>query len=72
MKTGSEKHMQHFSGKVHLKPHQAEAQEVSAAIPEWNGSYTVQAEDIYQLYFHGPAFQVLEGCSAAGIACLAS
>ena len=66
MKTGVEKHMQHFSGKVHLKPHQAEAQDVSAAIPVWNGSYTVQAADIYQLYFHGPAFQVLEGVQRSG------
>jgi malonyl CoA-acyl carrier protein transacylase len=66
MKTGSEKHMQHFSGKVHLKPHQAEEQEASAAIPVWNGSYTVQAADIYQLYFHGPAFQVLEGVQRSG------
>jgi len=66
MKTGVEKHMQHFSGKVHLKPHPAQAQEVNAAIPAWNGSYTVQAADIYQLYFHGPAFQVLEGVQRNG------
>jgi malonyl CoA-acyl carrier protein transacylase len=66
MKTGAERHMQHFSGKVHLKPHQAEPQDVSAAIPVWNGSYTVQAADIYQLYFHGPAFQVLEGVQRSG------
>jgi hypothetical protein len=32
----------------------------------WNGSYTVKAEDIYKLYFHGPAFQVLEGVQRAG------
>jgi hypothetical protein len=53
--------MKHFSGKVHLKLREAVAQEVSTTIPKWNGSYTVQAEDIYHLYFHGPAFQVLEG-----------
>jgi hypothetical protein len=66
MKTGAEKHMQHFSGKVHLKLQQPEAQEISTGIPAWNGSYTIQAEDIYQLYFHGPAFQVLEGVQRSG------
>ncbi|MGD0879230.1 MAG: SDR family NAD(P)-dependent oxidoreductase, partial [Anaerolineales bacterium] len=66
MKTGIEKRMKHFSGKVHLKQHETEAQEVSTNIPIWNASYTVQAEDIYQLYFHGPAFQVLEGVQRSG------
>jgi malonyl CoA-acyl carrier protein transacylase len=66
MKTGAEKHMQHFSGKVHLKLHEPEVQETSTNIPNWNASYTVQAEDIYHLYFHGPAFQVLEGVQRSG------
>ena len=35
-------------------------------IPKWNGNYTVPAEDIYRLYFHGPAFQVLEGVQRSG------
>ena len=34
--------------------------------PLWNGHYTVKAEDIYRLYFHGPAFQVLEGVQLSG------
>ena len=34
--------------------------------PVWNGAYTVEAKDIYQLYFHGPAFQVLEGVQRSG------
>jgi malonyl CoA-acyl carrier protein transacylase len=66
MKTGADKHMKHFSGKVHLKLRETAAQEVSTNIPQWNGSYTVQAEDIYHLYFHGPAFQVLEGVQRSG------
>ena len=67
MKTGVEKRMKHFSGKVHLKQHETEAkEEVSINIPDWNGSYTVRAEDIYHLYFHGPAFQVLEGVQRSG------
>ena len=28
--------------------------------PLWNGSATVEPEDIYRVYFHGPAFQVLD------------
>ena len=35
-------------------------------MPKWNGNYTVKAEDIYHLYFHGPAFQVLEGVQRSG------
>jgi hypothetical protein len=58
--------MKHFSGKVHLKQHEPEEQEVSTNIPNWNASYTVWAEDIYHLYFHGPAFQVLEGVQRSG------
>ena len=29
--------------------------------PLWNGRTTIQASQIYRLYFHGPSFQVLEG-----------
>jgi len=39
MKTGAERHMQHFSGKVHLKQHPPEAQEVCTGHTAWNGSY---------------------------------
>ena len=68
LKTGSDEHIQHFSGKVYLKQQQPEAPEASVKAPEWNGSYTVKAEDIYRLYFHGPAFQVLEGVQRSGAA----
>ena len=66
LKTGSERHMQHFSGKVYLKLQESQVQEASAKAPKWNGNYTVKAEDIYRLYFHGPAFQVLEGVQRSG------
>ena len=65
-KTGSVRHILHFSGKVTLKRPESEGQEVSSPSPQWNDSYTVQAEDIYRLYFHGPAFQVLEGVQRSG------
>jgi 3-hydroxymyristoyl/3-hydroxydecanoyl-(acyl carrier protein) dehydratase len=56
----------HFSGKVHLTPINEAAEERTVKPPEWNGAYTVPAEDIYKLYFHGPAFQVLEGVQRSG------
>jgi hypothetical protein len=34
--------------------------------PAWDGGYTVDAQTIYRLYFHGPAFQVLDGVQRAG------
>jgi 3-hydroxymyristoyl/3-hydroxydecanoyl-(acyl carrier protein) dehydratase len=58
-------HMRHFSGRVMLRPHAA-PEEVTAQPPHWNGSPTLHAEEIYKLYFHGPAFQVLEGVQRAG------
>jgi hypothetical protein len=66
LKTGADEHMLHFSGKVCLQPQETEVQEASAQAPNWNGSYTVKAEEIYRLYFHGPAFQVLEGVQRSG------
>jgi malonyl CoA-acyl carrier protein transacylase len=65
LKTGAIEHVRHFSGKVFLELQGTAVKEVNPA-PVWNGSYTVKAEDIYKLYFHGPAFQVLEGVQRAG------
>jgi Polyketide synthase dehydratase len=60
--------MLHFSGKVFLEP-AAPPEEVTSEPPGWKGRYTLKADDIYRIYFHGPAFQVLEGvqCSGANI-----
>jgi NAD(P)-dependent dehydrogenase (short-subunit alcohol dehydrogenase family) len=66
LKTGADEHSLHFSGKVYLKAPETQAQEASSEAPRWNGHYTVKAEEIYKLYFHGPAFQVLEGVQRAG------
>jgi hypothetical protein len=66
LKTRGVEHMEHFSGKVFLEAREAAPEEASARAPKWNGSYTVKAEDIYQVYFHGPAFQVLEGVQRSG------
>ncbi|NIW43317.1 MAG: SDR family NAD(P)-dependent oxidoreductase [Gammaproteobacteria bacterium] len=51
----------HFTGKVYLKPSHSASQTFVAAPPKWNGRYTLPEDEIYKLYFHGPAFQVLEG-----------
>ncbi|OJX38148.1 MAG: hypothetical protein BGO78_08965 [Chloroflexi bacterium 44-23] len=59
-------HMQHFRGNVHLVPADQPMQSCDGIAPHWNGAYTVQAADIYKLYFHGPSFQVLEGVQKAG------
>lgn len=59
-------HLQHFSGKVHLVPASQPMENCEAKPPHWNGAYTVEAADIYKLYFHGPSFQVLEGVQKDG------
>jgi hypothetical protein len=57
--------MIHFSGRVYLQPQEKPEVEAVVKPPQWNGGYTLQAEDIYRLYFHGPTFQVLEGVQRA-------
>ena len=34
--------------------------------PHWNGQLTLNADEIYKLYFHGPSFQVLEAVQNDG------
>lgn len=58
--------MLHFTGKVVLLPVAEARVEHKSAPPYWNGSQMLGAEDIYKLYFHGPAFQVLEGVKKSG------
>ena len=59
-------HMLHFTGRVYLQPLEEHPRMVVLQPPHWNGSQTVHADDIYRLYFHGPAFQVLEGVQRSG------
>jgi len=61
-----DKIVQHFSGKVFLEPVGAQQEKVKVKPRVWNGAYTVEAADIYRLYFHGPSFQVLEGVQRLG------
>jgi hypothetical protein len=49
----------HFTARVRLTPHEPE--QVNAPAPgEAPGSF-MTAADIYRIYFHGPAYQVVEG-----------
>jgi acyl transferase domain-containing protein/NAD(P)-dependent dehydrogenase (short-subunit alcohol dehydrogenase family)/uncharacterized ubiquitin-like protein YukD len=58
--------VRHFSGRVNLSPAHQPMPESLSTPPIWNGSETVNGETIYELYFHGPAFQVLEGVQKSG------
>jgi hypothetical protein len=56
---------------VHLVPQSEEqADAPTAEPPAWNGAAVqgtvVAPADIYQVYFHGPAFQVLDGVQREG------
>ncbi len=59
-------HLLHFSGQVYLVPSNQPLLKTEGKVPHWNGAYTLLAKDIYKLYFHGPAFQVLEGVQMNG------
>ncbi|MCB2180347.1 SDR family NAD(P)-dependent oxidoreductase, partial [bacterium] len=55
------KPIQHFTGTVHLTTRSNTSNGLFAPPPKWNGRYTLSEEKIYQLYFHGPSFQVVAG-----------
>ena len=65
-KTRPNEIVQHFAGKVYLSLPSAGPASAAAQPPRWNGAYTVDSEEIYRLYFHGPSFQVLEGVQRDG------
>ena len=58
----------HFAGRVILEPSAAgEAASLpTVQVPQWDGAETVGSQDIYRVYFHGPAFQVLDGAQVIG------
>ncbi len=59
--------VRHFSGRVYLQPLPGKSGRADRVQPpHWNGGRTVDAEDVYRLYFHGPAFQVLDGVQISG------
>lgn len=62
---GQSEHMLHFTGKVYLSQNKAQNL-VTGKLPVWEDAAEVCSEDIYKLYFHGPAFQVLECVQRSG------
>jgi 3-hydroxymyristoyl/3-hydroxydecanoyl-(acyl carrier protein) dehydratase len=65
--TKAKQHAVHFGGQVHLVPSlRTEAEPKTAEPPAWKDEASVTPDDIYRVYFHGPAFQVLEGVQADG------
>ncbi len=66
LKTRAGETMRHFTGNVILVKKEIDAKVITTDPPKWNGHYTVKSADIYKLYFHGPAFQVLDGVQLSG------
>ncbi len=62
--TGDQR-MIHFVGQVVLECGSPTAAP-TATPPAWNGGVAVSPESIYRIYFHGPAFQVLNGVQQHG------
>lgn len=56
---GSLQHILHFEGLVFLAQNQP-APEICAEPPVWDDRPALNAAEIYQLFFHGPSFQVLD------------
>jgi malonyl CoA-acyl carrier protein transacylase len=65
--TKTQQHAVHFAGQVRLVPQPTAADEALAADPpSWSGETSIEPEAIYRVYFHGPAFQVLDGVQSGG------
>jgi malonyl CoA-acyl carrier protein transacylase len=60
-KLGEMKTTGHFSGQVVLEPTPILQPDNWQTVPEWGHDSILSKEEIYQIYFHGPSFQVLEG-----------
>lgn len=61
---GQLEHFVHFTGDVYLVEGLRDAEEIVRK-PRWRKKNNVEKAQIYKLYFHGPAFQVLEGAQSA-------
>ncbi len=61
---GHTDHTLHFSGLVYLAQ-KAPGRKTTATLPKWGKKKAVTSEEIYKLYFHGPAFQVLDAAQSS-------
>ena len=62
---GKVDHVQHFKGQVYLTLKDIVTPN-NAVPPKWGKNNEVTAAEIYQLFFHGPSFQVLEAAQRSG------
>jgi len=60
-KLGERKTSGQFSGQVVLEPTPILQPDNWRTVPEWGHDSILSKDEIYQIYFHGPSFQVLEG-----------
>jgi hypothetical protein len=56
----------HFKGRVYLEPTDQKPSHVAVTPPTWKKSQSLDREEIYRLYFHGPSFQVLDAVQSSG------
>ncbi len=66
LKSRAPEHVLHFSGTVNLTQTKSVGKADQAHKPVWKNRPSVTPEDIYQVYFHGPSFQVLDGVQRSG------
>ncbi|MBA4383704.1 MAG: beta-ketoacyl synthase, partial [Anaerolinea sp.] len=62
---GKVDHVEHFKGQVYLTLKDIVSPN-NAVPPKWSKNKEVSSNEIYQLYFHGPSFQVLEAAQRSG------
>ncbi len=55
----------HFSGVVRMAAEKPQA-EKEPKPPRMNGAAVIEAPHVYQIYFHGPAYQVIQSACRAG------
>ncbi len=63
--TGKVDHVEHFKGLVYLTLKDIVSPD-NTVPPKWSKNKEISAAEIYQLYFHGPSFQVLEAAQNSG------
>jgi NAD(P)-dependent dehydrogenase (short-subunit alcohol dehydrogenase family)/acyl carrier protein len=63
--TGETQEKTHFTALIRLSQEKVSPPEVSFSPPK-REDLSIQAADIYRVYFHGPAYQVLEAASVNG------
>jgi NAD(P)-dependent dehydrogenase (short-subunit alcohol dehydrogenase family) len=66
LRSRPKEHLLHFSGKVILSPPSKITAQAIGTPPDWDETQMLKREDIYHLFFHGPAFQVIDGVCRSG------